>query len=158
MIFAAVDACLSIIYKPISFESCNLTGHAIGFHNSKTICTGILRSGADLASEKRADSGISSSENIDSAASRWLIEIVGSHPSACDSERTGGAIREQSSKRTAECGTAGCDIAGYCSDVAVTTTCILPLLSTESEVKTTVGLPTGINTMECHLFWRMTGW
>ena len=55
-------------------------------------------------------------------------------------------------------GTVGCDIAGYCSDVAVTTTCILPLLSTESEVKTTVGLPTGMNTMECHLFWRMTGW
>lgn len=42
--------------------------------------------------------------------------------------------------------------------VAVTTTRVLPLLSRESEVNTTVRLPMGTRTLDAHLFWRMTGW
>src|SRR5882757_2422416 len=48
--------------------------------------------------------------------------------------------------------------ANYCRGVAVITTCMLPLLSRESEVNTTTALPIGIRTDACHLFWRITGW
>jgi aryl-alcohol dehydrogenase-like predicted oxidoreductase len=45
----------------------------------------------------------------------------------------------------------------YCTGVAVTTSCMLPLESSASEVNTTVGFPTGMRTTACHLFWRMIG-
>lgn len=41
--------------------------------------------------------------------------------------------------------------------VTVTTTRVLPLLSSESEVNTTVRLPIGTRTLESHVFWLITG-
>src|SRR6185312_16462612 len=45
----------------------------------------------------------------------------------------------------------------HCTGVAVTTSCILPLESRESDVNTTVGLSIGTSTTACHLFCRMIG-
>ena len=41
--------------------------------------------------------------------------------------------------------------------VTVTTTRVLPLLSSESDVNTTVRLPMGTRTLDCHVFWLITG-
>ena len=45
----------------------------------------------------------------------------------------------------------------YSNKVAVNETCMPPLLSSASEEKTTVGLPTGIKTALNHMFWRISG-
>src|SRR5512141_752058 len=56
------------------------------------------------------------------------------------------------------CSIADCNVGlipSYWSGVAVTKMRVLPLLSRESEEKTTVGFPVGISTEPCHRFLRI---